>query len=615
MTVFINDETLEQVKDTSDIVEVISDYVSLKKSGVNFMGLCPFHSEKTPSFSVSESKQFYKCFGCGEGGDVIQFVMKKENVDFIEAVKILADRYNIQLEARKVDSEKVEKRDKYYKMNRDAARFFYTNLQKNKFVLKYLRNRKIEANIVNRFGLGYSLDSWDSLLDHLVEKGYEKEEIEDNGLIVERNDGKGYYDRFRNRLIFPIIDHRGRVIGFGGRVLDDSMPKYLNSRDSLVFDKSNSLYGINLVHKQSNREKIILVEGYMDVIALAIAGIDFSVASLGTSLTSQQAKMLKRYGKEIYICYDSDTAGKKASLRAIEILLEAGAEPRIIDLPEGYDPDDYINEFGRLEFDKKINSSKSYVDYRIDILKEDYDLEDIEDTIEFTRKVAKIISEIESPVGQDVYIKKIAEETKVSEDAINKEIESLKKTSKPKRQTGSRTKRPSRQVTSNKEPEEIRPAGANKMAKGYVKAIESLIYMAVKDKYYFEIIADKSIEEDLTGAYKDIYILIEDIYKDQERIDTNELIELYEARNGNVDLLLSLISMNYNYDPVEIEDIIGELINSLKYYRLNYVRDHILGQISSLENKTNKTSDEEDRFNKLCMDLIDLNNQINQIKD
>src|SRR5699024_6848708 len=295
MTSFINNEIIEKVKDRSDIVEVVSDYLPLKKAGANYVGLCPFHNEKTPSFSVSNSKQFFHCFGCGVGGDSIEFIMKKENLEFVDAIKLLADKYGIEIKETKVDPEYIKEKDRAYEINRETARFFYNNLNKNKKAMNYLKKRNIDSKTLRRFRLGYSIDSWDNLYNHLTNKGYKAKDIAKLGLIAPRKKSDGYYDKFRNRIMFPIIDTRSRVIGFGGRIMDDSMPKYLNSQESIIFDKSNCLYGLNLVNKYSNRERILLVEGYMDVMALFSKGINYSVASLGTSLTERQAKLLKRF--------------------------------------------------------------------------------------------------------------------------------------------------------------------------------------------------------------------------------------------------------------------------------------------------------------------------------
>ena len=373
MTININDETIEKVRETSDIVSIVTDYVPLKRSGANYVGLCPFHNEKTPSFTVSDTKQFFHCFGCGEGGDAITFIMKMENLSFPEAVKFLADKFGITIKEEGPKNEKItQERNKGYEINREAARFFFSNLTKNKDAINYLYKRNINDRVIKQFGLGYSLNSWNSLYNHLKVKGYKDEDMERLGLIGKRANSVGYYDKFRDRIMFPIIDPRGRVIGFGGRVLDNTMPKYLNSQESFIYSKGNHLYSLNLVNKLSDRKRIILVEGYMDVISLFSKGFNYVVASLGTALTERQAKLLKRYGDNVYICYDSDQAGINATNKAIRILLRENIEPKIIVL-EGYkDPDEYIKENNIKKFENRINEALNHIDYRIYTNKKKY---------------------------------------------------------------------------------------------------------------------------------------------------------------------------------------------------------------------------------------------------
>ena len=418
----IKEDVVDKIKSEVDIVDFISEYVHLKKSGANYMGLCPFHSEKTPSFSVSPSKEIFHCFGCGEGGDIISFLMKKENLDFIEAIKFLGDKYGIEINESQERDKSTEIKGISYEINREAARFFYKNLVDSKLAKDYLLKRNLSPSTIKKFGLGYAEDSWDSLVKYLEGKGYDLELAEKIGLIGKKNTGNGYYDKFRNRIIFPIIDIKSRIIGFGGRVLDNSMPKYLNSKESIIYNKGHSLYGLNIIKGNDNKKKILLVEGYMDVISLFEKGINYSVASLGTALTSRQAKLLKRFGEEVYICYDSDEAGKKAALRAIEVLVAEDIRPRIIILPNNMDPDEYISKYGNFYFDKLFFEALNYVEYQAYILKEKYDLENYEEKIKFTREISEVIKKINSPIEQDVYIDKISLETQISKDAILKEI-------------------------------------------------------------------------------------------------------------------------------------------------------------------------------------------------
>ena len=395
----------------------------MKRTGSNYVGLCPFHNEKTPSFTVSSTKQLFHCFGCGTGGDVITFIMKIENLSFLEAVKYLAELYGIPLEEDddNVSNQRKLEQEKIYEINRTAAIYYYQMLSKNSKAVNYLRGRNIDITKIKMFGLGYALDSWTNMFDYLKGKGYDEADIEKSGLISKSKGNTKYYDKFRNRIIFPIIDTKNRVLGFGGRVLDDSKPKYLFS-DTLVFEKGKNLYGLNLIYKHSNREKIILVEGYMDVISLFSRGINYAVASLGTSLTNYQARLLKRFGKQVYVCYDSDEAGTRATLRALNVLKQEGVDARVITLPEKYDPDDYVREYGLEGFNRLESTALNYIDYNIFILKRTHDLTTPEGKIRFTKKVANLIRDLKSPIEQDVYMDKIAMDTKVSKEAIRNEV-------------------------------------------------------------------------------------------------------------------------------------------------------------------------------------------------
>ncbi|MGI5950017.1 DNA primase, partial [Peptoniphilus sp.] len=405
----IDDNVLDEIRERADIVDLIGNYVNLKRSGANYMGLCPFHSEKTPSFSVSPSKKIFKCFGCGEGGDVITFIMKRENLGFREAVEFLADKYNIALkEYRDVNREEIDKKNRMYDINREAAIHFLKNLQNSKKAQFYLHNRALSNDTIIKYGLGYSKDSWTDLLDHLKALGYNEEELFELNLVSKGKSGN-YYDRFRDRVMFPIINRNNKVIGFGARAFGDIKPKYLNSRETPIFNKGQNVFNMNIVSKESSRERIILVEGYMDVISLYNSGINYCVASLGTSLTKDQANLIGRMAKEIYICYDSDNAGLNATSRAIDIFLSESIKPKIIKLRDGLDPDDYIKKFGKERFEKEIKNAKSYVEFKIERLKSNFNLDDPQGLTNFTMKAAKIFSSILNPIEREVYVKGFSE--------------------------------------------------------------------------------------------------------------------------------------------------------------------------------------------------------------
>ena len=419
-------EIIEEIKARCDIASVIGDYIKIQPSGQNYKALCPFHVEKTPSFHISTAKQVYKCFGCGEGGDVINFVMKIENLDFMDAVRLLANRCGIDINFN-IDEEtkqKIELSKKYQDIHTEAARFYFSNLVKSKNRgYDYLRNRGLDDKTIKRFGLGYSQDSWNSLMDYLIEeKGYSQEELLECGLIGKSTKTDKYYDKFRNRVMFPIFDYRGNVIGFGGRVLDDSLPKYLNSPDTLIFNKRHNLYGLNFARKNLSSRTVILVEGYMDLISLYQYGIQIAVATLGTALTSQQARLIKRYADNVIISYDSDGPGTKASLRAIDILVEAGLSVKVLDLKDAKDPDEYVRKYGTDEYRKAMKDAVPRIKFKIDNLKSYFDLSKDQDNIKFAQEAVNIIKQLKSPVEIDYYIKYLSEIVQLDEDAVKREI-------------------------------------------------------------------------------------------------------------------------------------------------------------------------------------------------
>ena len=419
-------EIIEEIKARCDIASVIGDYIKIQPSGQNYKALCPFHVEKTPSFHISTAKQVYKCFGCGEGGDVINFVMKMENLDFMDAVRLLANRCGIDINFN-IDEEtkqKIELSKKYQDIHTEAARFYFSNLVKSKNRgYDYLRNRGLDDKTIKRFGLGYSQDSWNSLMDYLIEeKGYSQEELLECGLIGKSTKTDKYYDKFRNRVMFPIFDYRGNVIGFGGRVLDDSLPKYLNSPDTLIFNKRHNLYGLNFARKNLSSRTVILVEGYMDLISLYQYGIQIAVATLGTALTSQQARLIKRYADNVIISYDSDGPGTKASLRAIDILVEAGLSVKVLDLKDAKDPDEYVRKYGTGEYRKAMKDAVPRIKFKIDNLKSSFDLSKDQDNIKFAQEAVNIIKQLKSPVEIDYYIKYLSEIVQLDEDAVKREI-------------------------------------------------------------------------------------------------------------------------------------------------------------------------------------------------
>lgn len=425
------DSFLQELKLRSDITEIASSYVNLKRHGRNMVGLCPFHGEKTPSFNIyTENGSFY-CFGCGAGGDVITFIMKIENLDYVEAVKFLAQRAGMEMPENTYDDSLSKLRMRIYEANREAARFFHATLlsQRGQSGLNYLRGRALSDRTIRHFGLGFADDDWNSLCNHLKNKGFSEYEIYSANLAFKRKNGNGIYDRFVNRVMFPIIDLRGNVIAFGGRIMTDEKPKYLNTSDTPVFKKSENLFSLNNA-KSSGTRTLILCEGYMDVIALNQAGFTNAVATLGTALTNEQAVLMKRYADEVIICYDADGAGQKATARAIEILRNAGLPIKILTVPSGKDPDEFIRskgDNGPAAFKLLIEKCGNDIEYRLMKLKENYNLNTTDGKVAFLNEAVKIVATIESPIERDVFASKLCAELEIDKNAFLEQISKVKR--------------------------------------------------------------------------------------------------------------------------------------------------------------------------------------------
>lgn len=435
---------IDELIERNDIADVVGSYVNLsKRSGSNLFGLCPFHNEKTPSFSVSSERQTYHCFGCGKGGGVISFIMEIEGLSFPEAVEFLAKRAGMKIPERD-DGREGRVRDRMYALNRDAAKFFYSQLSSpgGKAGVDYINKRQISPATVKNFGLGYAPDSWTALSDALISKGYSEEELISADLAKMGKNGR-IYDSFRNRLMFPVIDVRGNVIGFSGRILGDGDPKYLNSRDTLVFTKGKNLFGLNLA-KKSKAGYIILAEGNVDVVSLHQAGFDSAVASLGTSLTPDQARLISRYTNEVIIAYDSDGAGIKASQRAIDILGTLDVKVKVLRMDGAKDPDEYIKAKGAASFRNLIEGSESQIDFRLGEIRSRFDISIPEQKVDFLRESAKLVSGFSSSIERQVYSLRVAEMASVSADAVTAEVERMHKAalSKAKKESQRSAMRP-----------------------------------------------------------------------------------------------------------------------------------------------------------------------------
>lgn len=588
----INDNVLDEIRDRADIIDLIGEYVDLKRSGSNYMGLCPFHSEKTPSFSVSPSKSIFKCFGCGVGGDVITFVMKKENLTFPEAVEFLADKYNVRLEVYKDENKEArEKRNRLYEINREAGLHFLKNYQTSQKTQEYLKNRMLSDKTIRSYGIGYAKDSWTDLYDHLTKKGYKEEELLELNLISKSKNGN-YIDRFRDRVMFPIINRNNRIIGFGARAFGDIKPKYLNSRETPIFHKGSNVFNINIISRESSRERIILVEGYMDVISLYNSGINYSVASLGTSLTIDQANIIKKMAKDIYICYDSDNAGINATSRAIDIFLQASVKPKIIELEAGLDPDDFIKKYGLEGFENKIKSAISYIEFKIKKLKENFNLEDSEGLSNFTIESAKILSSIVNPIERDIFVKDFSKNYNISYTAIDNYINYLNRNKlKERKREKFKVKKNTNVVKSNR-------ARAQEELLSY-SLLDNDIYKYIKNKievFYFTNAMARAVFEELPRLY-------------EQELDLRDFLLLLESNRlinrEFVDNILSIIKeIHVN------EKIVDELIKTIEGNYLHDQKNKILENIEKLQGEENNNLLLES-----LKELQEINLKLNELKE
>jgi DNA primase len=586
----ISEEILEKVKEQNDIVDVISESVRLKRSGRNFSGLCPFHNEKSPSFSVSQDKQIYKCFGCGESGNVITFVMKNKNMPFVEAVKYLADRVNITIESDKGRiSPTAKKRELLYKVNVEAARFFYSNLRLTKEAKEYFLNRGIKEETIKRFGLGFAKDSWNNLLFHLRKLGFKDDLLLEAGLVSTSERTGNKYDRFRNRVIFPVFDYRGKVIGFGGRVLDDSKPKYLNSPETLVFQKGTNLYGLNFAIKSKMQERyFIIVEGYMDLITLHQYGITNVVASLGTALTTNQARLLRRYADKVIISYDADIAGQAATMRGLDILKDAGFDVRVLSIPQGKDPDEYVRSNGKDAFIKLINGAESLIDYRLKKAEEGINLKDSNDLVRYGKRVTEILASVNS-IEKDVYIKKISENTGIREqtlyDLLSKEMtKNIKENDfmNNKEENGTKLY--------------LEPA--------FIKAERSLMKLCLNEEYFDYISQLINQDELILPEHKEIFSII----KEAKKGNINNIITFLESKCTNVKTIEEIVKIKEHHVLIgkDNKKLIQDFIKQLDNYKLNQ-------KLNELKRKQ-KVLESQGKIEESIQIAIELKNVNDQLK-
>ncbi len=581
-----SDELIEEIRSNNDIVDVISQYVTLKRSGRNFFGICPFHKEKSPSFAVSPDKQIFHCFGCGAGGNVIHFVSKIESLNFRETIELLAERARIELPTleNSEDDKTMRLKARVYEINQIAAEFYHENLYKptSKPAQEYIKKRKLDNNTLKAFLIGYA-GNFDELYRMLKEKGYTEEEMLASSLIKKAPDGK-FMDSFRKRLMFPIQDVRDKVIAFGGRVLDDSKPKYINSPENIVYSKGRHLFGLN-VAKRHDTKQIIIVEGYMDAISLYQRGITNVVASLGTALTEAQGRLLRRHSEKVILGYDADGAGQNAILRGMEILQNMGCDLRVLQIEGAKDPDEYVVKFGPERFLKCVDNSISLVEFKVKILKKDLNLEVTNDKIKFLNEIAKVLAKISNQMEREIYIDKLSKDYKISKEAIQAEINKLMHAGSSGTKKLEKTVR---QVNAAKQ------EGLKEISPTITKRENMVIYLLINEaeKAYQslkEIVFPENFQNPLNVQ------ILKKLYEELEKgnSNTSQILDKFEEEN-----IISHLTeiMAYDFEITDVNKAIEDLISIYEKEKLVQRRNEILKQleegngesISQLENELNE---------------------------
>ncbi len=566
-------EFMQELYLRNNIADIVSNYVTLKSKGGKLFGLCPFHNEKTPSFNVVDQDGYFYCFGCGQGGDVVSFIMKVENLDFIDAIRYLAQRSNLEMpQDSGMSSDLSELRKTLYKINRETAKFYYKSLYTSEGAeaLKYLRERQLHESTIKHFGLGYSPSTKYALVDHLKNLGFKESDMVQANVAIQSKYNNTYIDRFVNRVMFPIIDTRGNVIAFGGRILGDGVPKYLNTSDTLLFKKSINLFALNFA-KNKKEDNLILAEGYMDVIALHQAGFQNSVATLGTALTAQQATLIKRYTNKVTICYDSDEAGKKATSRASEILRVTDLQVKVLTLKGAKDPDEFIKmhkENGAYEFKKLIENSNNDIVYKLENLKNNYNLNQYEDKIQYSNEATKIIASIDNKIEVDIYTSKLSEEIGVEKAVLMSHINQHRKSININKQKKvlAKVKQDNFGVR-----DKINPEKQNKLRSA--KAEESIIAFILKYPEYAKTAIELLPPENfLTKFNKTVYNVI------AQKTQKDEIVKLSDFRNILSDAEISYvakISASYDFKDNSVE-LLKEYISIIKEENFkNKIRDNV----------------------------------------
>ncbi len=554
---YYSEELIEEIRSRNDIVDVVSGYVKLKKKGNTYFGLCPFHNEKSPSFSVNGQRQIFHCFGCGEGGNVYSFLMKYENFTFPEAVRFLAERAGMELpvvEASREEKQKNQLKASLYDVNKEAALYFFRMLksEKGRAGYEYLINRGLTDDTIVKFGLGYALNYKDDLYRYLRQKGFEDAVLKESGLFTYTE--RGVYDKFFNRVMFPIMDINSKVIGFGGRVMGQGEPKYLNSPETILFDKSRNLYGMNYA-RTSRKQSFLICEGYMDVIALHQAGFHHAVASLGTAFTSRQCLLMKRYTEQVYLTYDSDGAGIKAALRAIPMLKEAGLKTKIVNMKPYKDPDEFIKNMGAEAYEQRIEEARNSFLFELDQKREQANLDDPEGKAEFYTDVARKLLEFEDELERNVYIEAVSREYDIPKESLEKSIRKQSYT-----YTGWEEKRPKEQT-----PEKKKAAKDN----GILQAQKILLTWILEEPYLLERISSFIDENDfLEPVYNKVATLLFDQIRKQE-INPAKIMDYFESEEEHREVsALFHEPLREEMSQMEKEKALNETVIKIKKHSL-----------------------------------------------
>ena len=566
------DEIIEEIRQNNDVVDIISQYVHLTRKGRNYFGLCPFHNEKSPSFSVSPDRQIFHCFGCGVGGNVYTFLMKIEGITFKEALEQLAERANIQLPTLTsgADTAKEELKAKVYKVNEFTAEFYHQNLYKPnaKMAQEYVKKRKLNQETLEAYKIGFS-GKFDELYKALKQQGFGEKEILESGL-VNKNDNGTYIDRYRNRLMFPICDARGKVIAFGGRVLDDSKPKYINSPENIVYSKGRHLFGLNVAKKYSSK-KLLIVEGYMDVISLHQRGIENVVGALGTALTEQQGWLLRKSTEQVILGFDADGAGQTAVARSMEILQNMGCDMRVLQIEGAKDPDEFIVKFGEGRFKLAMENAISLVEFKVKNLRKDINLENAADKIKFLNEIAKILAKVENTIEREIYIEKIAKGYNISKEAIFAEVNKLIYSNSKGIQTLQEQNKPIRKVEQDKE-EKI------SVNENLIKRENTIIALLIDaNKNVFEKIKQNIKPEDFKDSIN--REIAQKLYEELEKQDSNinKLIDTFDEETQNHITMV----MATDYEIENVEKAVDDILQKYKREKLDDRKQEILKQLET----------------------------------